>query len=107
MSARASHVLAAVVGYAADVRAIAVRGEPLDVSGHRERMIYERRRVGRIDADRMRTALEELLDAVERVVDCIEAGDHVALATRVLDATLLQLEKLSPARLVAGSTAHA
>ncbi len=104
---RSSHTAAAVVEFAEDVRTISVRGESLEVSEHRERLVYERRRVGRIEADRMRTALEELLDAIERVVDCIEAGDHVALAIRALDAKLLQLEKLSPARSVAGSTARA
>ncbi|MBX3209208.1 MAG: hypothetical protein KF764_29520 [Labilithrix sp.] len=61
----------------------------------------------RIEADEERAVLGELLDAVERVVDCIETGDHRALAVRVLDAKVLKVEKLSPARLVAGSPIRA
>lgn len=92
---------------ATSVQTVVVGGESLDVSGHRERLIYERRRLGRIEADRMRAALEELLDAIERVVDCAETGDYVLLAVQALDAKMLQLDKLSPARSVAGSTARA
>ena len=68
------------------------------MSEQRERLIYERRRVSRIEADEQRAALGELLDAVERVVDCIETGDYRALAVRVLDGKVLRVERLPPSR---------
>ncbi|MBX3205502.1 MAG: hypothetical protein KF764_10565 [Labilithrix sp.] len=73
---------------------MALGAGPLDVPEQRERLIYGRRRVARVEADEQRAALGELLDAVERVVDCIETGDHRALAVRALDAKVLQLRKL-------------
>ncbi|MBX3222391.1 MAG: hypothetical protein KF795_17865 [Labilithrix sp.] len=91
---RSPAAVAAVAAYAASVRAGALGGELPNVPEQRERLIYERRRVGRIEADEERAALGELLDAVERVVDCIETGDHRALAVRALDASTRRLDYL-------------